>query len=223
MRARKIETLARKRLLPSLAGFDVSRTVLYRQPVSPVLRGFAFEDSGFDGNVVYVWVFVLPLYVPSKHLTFTLGHRLENRKGLFQKSGRWVLDDPPDDAEINSMLKAMQTRGIPYLDRLDTPQDLVEHLTMATKLFGNVFVEQAIAFSLAKLGKLEAARSKLESLKRTVKPTDPWHHVASTACQLVAAIDRGTTEALLEEWTNESLHNLRLDAVKAAPSARYTE
>ncbi len=214
--------MARKRLLPSLPGFGVSRTILFRQPLNPVLRGFAFEDSGFDGTVVYVWVFVLPLYVPSKHLTFTLGHRLENRKGLFERSGRWVLADPPDDTEINSMVKAMQTKGIPYLDRLDTPQDIVENLTMATKLFGNIFVEQAIAFSLAKLGKLDAARDKLESLRRAVKPTDPWQHVASSAEQLVEAINQGRTEALLDQWTNESLHNLRLDAVKVAPSEGYT-
>ena len=38
------------------------------------------------------------------------------------------------------MVKAMQTKGIPYLDRLNTPHDIVEHLTMATKLFGNIFV-----------------------------------------------------------------------------------
>ncbi len=221
MRVRKIETMARRRLLPNLPGFEVSRTILYRQPLSPILRGFAFEDSGFDGTVVYVWVFVLPLYVPSKHLTFTFGKRLENRKGLFDRSGRWVLADPPDDTEINSMVKAMQGKGIPYLDRLNTPQDLIEHLTMATKLFGNVFVEQAVAFSLARLGNLEAARSKLESLKRTVKPTDPWQHVVASADQLIAAIDRGTTEALLDEWTNDSLHNLRLD--KVAPSSGSAE
>ena len=85
MKTKTIEAFARKHLLPGLPGFEASRTILYRQPLQPVLRGFAFEDSEFGTNVVYLWVFVLPLNVPAKHLTFTFGHRLENRKGLFER------------------------------------------------------------------------------------------------------------------------------------------
>lgn len=218
MKTRKIEVFARKHLLPGLPGFEVNRTLVYRRPLLPILRGFAFEDSGFDANALYVWVFVLPLYIPAKHLTFTFGRRLENRKGLFDRSGRWVVDEPPDASEVASMLKAMQTRGIAYLDRLNTPQDIVDHLTLATKLLGNVFVEQAIAFSLARVGNLESAKTKLNSLKRSVKSSDPWQHVGESAEQLARAIDAGPADAaaLLEHWTAESLRNLRLTAANGS-------
>ena len=125
MKDRRMEAIARKYLLPKLPGFEIRRKILFKKPLVPILRGFAFDDSDFDPDAVFVIVFVLPLYLPSKHLTLTFGNRLENRKGLLNWSANWILRDPPDETEIQSMLNAMQCKGIHYLDRLNTPEDIV--------------------------------------------------------------------------------------------------
>ena len=192
----------------------VSRGVVCKRPLIPILRGFAFDDSEFDTEIVYVWVFVLPLYVPTKHLTFTFGHRLENRTGLLKSSDRWRLSATPDPAEITSMLDAMRSKGTRFLDSLSDPQSLIDHLTPATRLVGNIFVKEAIAYSFARVGKLDEARRRLEDLCRSVKQSDPWRHIAGNAAQLLAAVNAGQdeTDAQLEAWIAESLQTLHMES-----------
>jgi polygalacturonase len=53
--------------------------------VKHALRGLYFEGSSFDGKSFYVWTFVLPLFVPTKHVSFNLGKRLRALGG----ADRW--------------------------------------------------------------------------------------------------------------------------------------
>ncbi len=73
MKTAVFQRLIRKHLLPHLPGFRAKGWLLFAEPPRRLLRGFAFEGSGFDQSVFNVWAFVKPLYVPSTYVTFTLG------------------------------------------------------------------------------------------------------------------------------------------------------
>src|SRR4051812_39885487 len=54
MTKRRIESFAKSHLLPELAGFAVAQGLVYKPPLLPVLRGFAFDDSDFNSEIVYL-------------------------------------------------------------------------------------------------------------------------------------------------------------------------
>lgn len=222
MKSQRLEALVRGRLLQDLPGFAAKRKLVFRTPVGPVLGGFCFDDSSFNADLAYVWVFVLPLYVPTKHLTLTFGHRLENKQGLFRTSQSWTLAEPVDEREVEALRSAMVKQGLPFLNQLESPQKLIENLRAATKLRSSIFVEQAIAFSLARMGAVDLAKRKLKSVSEAVKPTDSWQHVKDSSDQLSEAIDRGDHQGQLDEWTDDVIKNLRLEKIIRSNHAEST-
>jgi len=78
-----------KQLLPDLPGFRVQKHMVVKYPLGDVVRGLHFERSS-DKRFFYVWVFMLPLFVPTKYLNFTFGERLL-RPG---PGDRWNADAP---------------------------------------------------------------------------------------------------------------------------------
>lgn len=211
MKTKQIESFARNYLLPHLPGFSVTRWLLHEEPVISVLRAFAFEDSEFDKDAVYVWVFVLPMYVPRSDISFTFGRRLQNRKGLLKRTETWQIGAPVDAKEVDSMLASIKD-ALPFLSKLQSPALIAKNLVWETKLFGNPFVEEAVAYSLARTGKYSEARGKLAKLISSVKPDDPWSHIAENASELVTAIDRGEqyVSQLLDRWSDQTTRNFRL-------------
>ena len=76
MKARQIERLARKHLLPVLPEFAVRGSLVYRRPVGDLLYALSFETSSFASSRICVEAFVQPLFVPEDGLWFDFGARL---------------------------------------------------------------------------------------------------------------------------------------------------
>ena len=49
-----VERLIRAHVLPRMPGFTVTKRLLHVAPVCDILRGYYFESSGFDANLLIV-------------------------------------------------------------------------------------------------------------------------------------------------------------------------
>lgn len=201
MKTRRIEKIVETLLLPSFVEFSVKRQLMYRKPIGPVLQGFFFEDSEYQIDEVYVWAFVLPLYVPRKHLAFTFGRRLRHRKSLLSSTETWKLSSASIEAEVDSLRRSMKKEGLVFIDRLSSPTKIANSLDSVTGLHDNLFVEQAQAFSLAKINELDRARRALTSLCSKVRTDASRAHILDSSEKLKAAIDAGLTHEVLDAWT----------------------
>lgn len=216
MKTSKLQKLVKNHLLPVCGPFACSGRIMFMEPLGSVLRGVYFDDSSFSPSVLYAWVFVQPLYVRSEHVHFTFGHRLRNRPYGSGKNEMWNITGESDEEEVHSLVTAIQGEAVPYLQRLTTPEDLVERLESATGLHDNVFVEEAVAYSLIKTGRPLEATSKLKSLVRSVQPGDAWYDVLERAEKLLSGLSEGGDAAnrLLDVWEQETTQKLRLRTKK---------
>lgn len=64
------------RVLDPAAGWAHRAKLTYQAPVGWALRGVLGEGSGFRANEVYVWAVVMPLFVPSLHLSLNFSQRV---------------------------------------------------------------------------------------------------------------------------------------------------
>jgi hypothetical protein len=154
MKKKEFEALE-SRLLSYLPGFFVRGGLLILPPVSPVLRGIAFEGSSFDKSSFTVTAFLLPLCVPTDHLDFNFGTRILHPKG----GDRWNATNSDLVGELGAALKLQAT---PFLSRVKSLLDFVD--TARTFPQANPNIRKAIAYSLARSGRITEAVEVLDQL-----------------------------------------------------------
>jgi hypothetical protein len=175
-------------------------------PPDHLLRGFCCDDSGFDKTKFTVWVFALPLYVPTTHIHFLFRHRLRDERSC---EIWWDLNDSQCAGEL---LTRIQTRGLPFLDRIDSPTRLVE---IAGELPAAQAARkwEAIAYSSLLMDDYAGARDGLDRLVAVLDTTVPWQaEMMDRAMQLREKLGNNGSEAkqLLLEWEQGSLQSLGL-------------
>jgi len=205
MKKKQFESLCKK-LLPDLPGFCCKGWLLHAEPVEHVLRGFYCDGSQFDPTSFVVSVFALPLYVPTQHLYFSLGNRLKDERGC----EKWWNIQEPDLA--NKLLSSIQREGVPFLDGVRQPSQLV---AFAERLPGNTYprILEIIAYSLAKADEYVAARSALDRLLKALNVNIPWQaEMMQRAKELEQRLnsDRSGAKQLLAEWEQATIKNLGL-------------
>jgi hypothetical protein len=214
MKTTKIQKIIKSHLLSSFKSFACTGRMMFLEPRGSVLCGIYFEDSSFNQTTLYVWVFVQPLYVPSEHVHFTFGHRLINRAegGLANESWNLGSESEYDEHQIQSLANAIRGDAIPYIKRLETPQDIANNLSESTGLLNNVFVREAVAYSRAKIGEYANAKKELEALMYSVDPDDPWYSIKTRAQELLTGINGGSKSVsdLFEKWEHETAVHLHL-------------
>src|SRR6266478_3637986 len=152
-----------KSLLPDLPGFTVSGRVMFVPPVKHTLRGVSFDPSAFDKKSFSTTVFVMPLFIPSKHLTLNFADRVRH-KG---KGDRWSIDMPELSAQLSTALKQ---QAVPFLYSLESLQDFISMAQQSLgdvsgrRSFKNPHTLQAIAYALARAGRCQQARDALDEL-----------------------------------------------------------
>jgi hypothetical protein len=181
-----------KRLLGYLPGFSLKGSLMILSPVRPVLRGIAFDSSGFDKTSFTVNAFLLPLCIPTSHLYFNFGNRIRRSGG----GDRWDLTKSDLVAELGMALKL---QAAPFLSRVTSLLD---------------FVVTAIAYSLARSGLIAEAVDELDLLLDQLDETVPWQlALADEAGQLKVQLIAHPTEALrqLETWQRNTEQRLGLN------------
>jgi hypothetical protein len=196
-----------KRLLPHLVGFTVKGPMLFIQPLKHTLRGIYFEGSSFDARSFYVWMFFMPLCVPTHHIGFNLGRRIRGVGG----GDRWNADAPNLLAELGAALKR---EALPFLGGIASLQDVAKAAT-ALQTSHDPYVQEAIAYALARTGEIEQAAMALDQLIGLLDAKVPWQcEMADRARTLKSQMvsNPADVQRQLEAWEAENIHTLGLEA-----------
>jgi hypothetical protein len=193
-----------RQLLRYLPNFSFTGGLMFLPPVRPVLRGISFEGSSFDKTSFSVTVFVLPLCVPADHLYLNFGNRVRHAGG----GDRWNATMPDLAAELGSALKL---QAVPFLSSVTSLLDFVE--TAKTYSQANPNNRRAIAYSLARAGRIDEAKEALDQLLNQIDAKISWQlNLATEAKELRTQLAAHPTEALrqLQAWEHETEQNLGL-------------
>ncbi len=204
MKKKEFETIG-KRLLAYLPGFSVRGDMLFIQPVGHTLRAIVFDRS-IDPRRFYVQILIEPLFVPMDLVGFNIGWRLGGG------CHTWSADDPDIVPELGAALKR---EAMPFLARVHTPRD-VAHAAESLNLSKDPYVQQAIAYALARARDVEQATAALDQLVHLLDtPTKyPWQQeMTGRALALRAKLssDPVAAERQLDAWEAESVSNLGLE------------
>ena len=187
-----------------MPGYTHKGLMLYASPLNHVLRGFYFEDSGFDPSAFYVWAFFLPLYVPATHVSFSFGRRLGDGSGK-----RWHLSD---SRLRQDLLACIQRDGLPFLEGIKQPHDVATAIHRLGADFDPYKLE-AIAYSLAMGDDVAAAQRALERLMKVLNKSISWQaEMMERATELARKLGVDPQEARrqLAEWEKATVKNLGL-------------
>jgi len=205
MKKKQFESLCHE-VLPSLPGLKCKGWLLFMPPMSHLLRGFCCDGSGFDKTKFTVYVFVLPLYVPTTHVYFLFGHRLRDELGCEMW---WDLNDSKC---AENLAARVQTQGMPFLNRIDSSARLLE-VAAELPAVQAPYKWETVAYSYLMLDDIAAARDSLEHLVAALDATVPWQaEMLERALLLKQKLSTDPREAkqLLEQWEQVSLRNLGL-------------
>ena len=196
-----------QQLVKDLPNGKVTGPEIVLCPVEHVLRGITFESSSFDAKTFFVWFFCLPLCVPTNHLYFNFGDRLRTAGG----ADVWNADDHD---LLSDLRRAISEQAVPYLSSVTTLEEMVRVLTDSPR--PPAHRRQAIAYALARVGKLTEAEVALNELILTLDNNTAWQRViADRAESLLAQLrsDPAAAQAQLENWEAQTIKNLNLDQV----------
>ena len=145
-----VERLIRAHVLPRMPGFTVTKRLLHVAPVCDILRGYYFESSGFDANLVWVEAFVQPLYVPSDCLVLSRGGRLGCLRG--EPEEKWDTREVLPAVAFGQMADRIVVEGEQTLGGLDAPAALLRWLLAPPQAgFDDRATLEAVAYTHARL------------------------------------------------------------------------
>jgi hypothetical protein len=181
--------------------------LLYQIPVSDFLKGFCFEQSGYDKEGFYLWCFIQPLYIPSENLVLTYGKRLSINKV------EWWGIDKDDEIKtkdtfenINSILKA---EGLPYIEELGNRENFYTFCKEHKKT--NVRIWEALVYT-GFFNKIIEAGKEAEMFINHLKESDtsiPWLRELAENLRILLSkseAERSETFVKNKEFTINNLH-----------------
>lgn len=183
---------------------------MFVDPPTEIIRGFAFESSGFDPSSFYMWAFVHPLYVPEPRLSITFGHRIGGG------SRSWRPESHDTERVMAALLAHMEHEGLPFLERLRTPRAVAETGYQVVGSDDNIRVIEAVAYSWIIAGDYPRAIRELDRLQRVCRglPQDiAWiREVAEQGRRVRNLLSDSPKEAvqLLENWMQVSKRQIGL-------------
>lgn len=147
-------------------------------------------------------MFILPLFVPRKHVSFEFGKRIGE--------DRWSANAPDLIPKLANVLKR---EALPFLSNIESPSD-VARMATSLRLPQNPHVQQAISYACASSGDLDRAKNELNQLVCLLDVKVPWQReMAERAESLKAKLFANPKEAQdqLETCEAETLRNLGLE------------
>jgi len=174
--------------------------------VKDALLGLCFEGSSFDRKSFYVWTFFLPLFVPTKHVSFNFGKRLREPSG----GDRWNADAPNLIADLAA---AVEREALPFLSGIKSTEDIAKAAATAFQKSGGPYAQQAIAYAWARSGEVTRASEELNRLVRLLDLKIPWQREMAERAETlkVKLANPADAQRQLEAWEAETLQNLGLE------------
>ncbi len=188
---------------------NIHRNFLLSAPINGVLRGVCFEGSSFDAESFYVWIFWIPLYVPTSVFYFNLGMRLCSESG----GDRW---NKLDDKLIENLTKSIVNQAVPFFQKVETQAGVVDSARVLAQESRDPYAHQALAFSLAKASDNDVAVGELDVLIQLLDHSVPWQNEIIERSKLLrdcVIAAPASVIALLESWTTANIQRLGIEAL----------
>ena len=199
MKSKNFQSLT-KNILPSLPGYISKGPLTFATPLNHILKGFYFESSSFSSEKFFIWIFVLPLYVPCTHISFNIGRRLGSQWNVTTKN------------LISKLEKKMIQEGLPFLDKITTPKNIACNAPNIGQP-DDPYVCESIFYSHVFESDIRAALKSFDKLCSLLSERISWQgEILSRAQKLREAMDTDINNAhdILIKWEVESVNALRL-------------
>lgn len=202
MKKRQFEAIA-KQLLPHLPGYASNGWLIFATPIGHVLRGFGCDGSGFDPEIFTVWVFFLPLYVPTEGLPMSMGERLKDDR----RCEKWWNVNDPD--LVPDLERRMRRQGLPFLHGVEEPLGLARVIRKRYRNTRDPYQLEAMAYSLLMGGEIAQSRETLDKVIALLDPGVGWQKTMRERAASLKTLGREDARRQLAEWEARSLENLR--------------
>jgi hypothetical protein len=215
MKLKFINNLIKQHLLPAFPGFGGPHAAsLLIVPMNHIWRGFSFESSA-DPDWFYLYVNVLPLYMPITFKYVGLGHRL--RHGRIE---RWHWNEARAPELIAELIQTLKVAEQDHLEKLRTPLEIGRAGPPLLVRRAPNDLEIA-AFSLIYAGEFKEALPLLEELcdgverrlSRARKPGEEKeeYQLRKEKVRDLLRADPEAARAQLLEWEQRSIKVLKLE------------
>ena len=197
-----------KRLLPDFPGFAAHRSLFLTTPMRGMLRAVHCDPSAFSKDDFHVAAFVMPLCVPSEHISLLFGERLRHPGN---GSWGWSKKSP---GLLTDLSHAIRSRALPFLEAIQSADDFA---TMSATYWANPHAPKETAFVLARAGQHERAVSIIDDLIPRLDVRSSWQQTIledTTNLRHLLLNDPNEAQRKLGEWENYTIRKLRLEAFR---------
>jgi hypothetical protein len=218
MKTRELERLIKKYLAPHLERYRVTGSLLYTIESEHLLKGFYLERTHTKRGF-YTWVFVQPLYIPSTHISLTLGERLAH---LHQGRDRlWIIGNDDEVEVMREILHQVLESGIKYLAQVSSLSQVPRSLPIMTEAPLSARSLEIIAYAYILLGQREQALNELARLDDSVShlleriPERTWlKEIQNRKNKIQIALEDSVEIAsgVLKSWTSYTTKNLGISS-----------
>lgn len=189
-----------KELSSIIPNFVQKGPMMLRVPIGSILNGLYFESHSHEATLFYLWVFCLPLYVPTKHVTFNFGHRL---------GFSWT---STDTELLPKVVHEIKKDALPFLSRCSSLSDFLEMAKADSSR--NPHTTNEIAFTLVMMDRFQQAIETFDILLQQVDRKVQWEaDLGERASKLKALLSSNPVLAQeqLKRWEEETVRNLGLE------------
>lgn len=202
MNKKQLVTLANN-ISEKFDNFSIHETLIITHPINHLLRGIYLENSSASDHF-YIWYFCLPVFVPTKHISFNFGYRLK-----YAGSDRWCANM---QNLLPELVSGVNLQAIPYLSKFNSVNEFIDTVQNSDEI-KNLHQIRALAYASVIVGDYKAAHSFFDEIKEKANIKIDWHIELVT--QVTNLFDKLTfipEDALkqLMSWELETLVNLKL-------------
>ncbi|MGC2778239.1 MAG: hypothetical protein WA418_21645, partial [Bradyrhizobium sp.] len=196
----------------TLPGVVLCKDMLVVPPTGHILRGFLLETT-MVRDMVYLWRVVTPLHRPMRHPFLDYSTRIQKGEPVYINRHAY--------GESADRVRAIITDGhIEFLQQIRDPSDFLRHVTW---MIGNpsILFQIDLAFTYHLVGNVRDSADILRALDVEVDRLPPrqQEYVHPLVKRAVREMERSPAAltALLNEWENQNIDALGLQASRTAP------
>lgn len=209
MNRSQLKKFAESKIIPQLKGtYQFNNNLIFQYPLLDLLKGFYFEGSPSSKDIVYIWCFTQPLFVPSENIVFTFGKRLRTPEGKEQ----WGLMEEFEITTPPVILDTIKFAEQSFLLSVGDKKLFYDHYKSETNQ--NVKILEAVCYASILLGKNESEDLLIKLIKniQSMNLNIPWIKKIFDRVILLKENDSLKRKNILEGWKIKTINSLGLNS-----------
>ena len=207
MNAKDLKPIHRQ-LVNRLRDFGSHKSFLLVTPLCGLLRAIDFGPSAFSKEDFHLATLVMPLCVPTDHISLLFGDRIRH-----PGTGGWGWSrDMPN--LIDDLTEAIQSTALPFLESVRSADDFFR---VAAGVWRNPHAPKAAAFVLARAGQCGRAVSVIDELLPKLDLSSHWQKGIfedTTNLRHLLLTDPDEAQRKLAGWEDYTTEKLGLQAFR---------